>query len=89
MSASLERYPYKTIHSDHINMTKFRKRDDNYRKVSIELKRWISGMVQEPGSIFEQRVTKLANFLKIIRGIKLLPFYFQSCLQLLIHSMAA
>ncbi|KAI9772504.1 MAG: hypothetical protein M1840_000709 [Geoglossum simile] len=40
-SAILERYPYKTIHSDHINMTKFEKRDDGYKKVYIELKRWV------------------------------------------------
>lgn len=50
MSATLERYTYKTIHSDHINMTKFREKDDDYKKVSIELRRWISDM--ELGGIF-------------------------------------
>ncbi len=53
-SAILERHPYKTIHDDHISMTKFRGRDDGYKKVSIELKRWIKQMPKmklDPGSI--------------------------------------
>jgi hypothetical protein len=49
-SATLERYPYKTIHDDHINMTKFKGRDSGYAKLSIELKRWIKEMKPEPGS---------------------------------------
>jgi hypothetical protein len=40
-SACLERYIPQTIHADHINMTKFKRNDDNgYRKVAVQLKRW-------------------------------------------------
>ena len=52
-SATLERYSYKTIHSDHINMTRFWKRDDSYQKVSIEIRRWINDMVQDSGRTVE------------------------------------
>jgi hypothetical protein len=54
-SAILERYPYKTIHDDHISMTKFKGRDSGYKTVSIELKRWIKEMKLEPGNTPEPR----------------------------------
>lgn len=40
-SATLEQYPQKTIHSDHIGMTKFKERDSGYSRIYQELKRWI------------------------------------------------
>ena len=40
-SATLERYPYATIHADHIGMTKFKGRDNGYKSVYLQLKRWI------------------------------------------------
>lgn len=43
-SATLEQYPYKTIHSDHVRMTRFKERDSGYSRVSGELKRWIAEM---------------------------------------------
>ena len=41
-SAILERYNYKTIHADHVNMTKFRDKNDDYKKLMLQLKRWIN-----------------------------------------------
>ncbi|MCJ1436743.1 hypothetical protein MMC27_006125, partial [Xylographa pallens] len=40
-SAILERYFYATIHADHIGMTKFEGRNNDYRRVYLQLKRWI------------------------------------------------
>ena len=52
-SAILERYPSKTIHNNHIGMTKFSERGPDYRKVYLELDRWIKEMKPEPGSTSE------------------------------------
>jgi hypothetical protein len=43
-SATLEQYPHRTIHSDHIGMTKFKERDSGYSRILGELKRWIAEM---------------------------------------------
>ena len=40
-SATLERYAYKTMHADHINMTKFKDKNDDYKKLMLQLKRWM------------------------------------------------
>jgi len=53
-SATLEQYPQKTIHSDHISMTKFKKRDSGYSRISQELKRWIEEMKSPPGTAHSQ-----------------------------------
>ena len=52
-SAILEQYPFKTIRDNHVGMTKFGGRDSGYRKISIELKRWIKEMKAKPGSASE------------------------------------
>ena len=43
-SAILERYPYKTIHADHIGMTKFKEKNNDYNTVALQLKRWMQGL---------------------------------------------
>jgi len=44
-SAILPQYTARTIHSDHVNMTKFASREDNgYKQVSSELRRWAKGL---------------------------------------------
>ncbi|MCJ1231793.1 hypothetical protein MMC12_008472 [Toensbergia leucococca] len=40
-SATLERYPYVTIHADHIGMTKFKEKNNDYKSVELQLKRWM------------------------------------------------
>ncbi|KAF2431165.1 hypothetical protein EJ08DRAFT_696835 [Tothia fuscella] len=46
-SAILESYTYKTIHSDHINMTKFKDRDENYKMLKNEIKRWTGQILND------------------------------------------
>jgi hypothetical protein len=53
-SATLEQYPQKTIHSDHVGMTKFKERDSGYSRISRELKRWIEEMKSPPGRAHSQ-----------------------------------
>ena len=38
-SATLERYPYVTIHADHVGMTKFKEKNNDYKRVALQLKR--------------------------------------------------
>jgi hypothetical protein len=53
-SAILPQYTAKTIHSDHVNMTKFASQEDNgYMQVSSELRRWVKGLNPLPGSLPE------------------------------------
>ncbi|KAL9041630.1 MAG: hypothetical protein Q9214_004041, partial [Letrouitia sp. 1 TL-2023] len=40
-SAILEQYPYVTIHADHIGMTKFKEKNNDYKKIAHQLKRWM------------------------------------------------
>lgn len=40
-SATLERYPYVTIHANHIGMTKFKEKNNDYKSIALQLKRWI------------------------------------------------
>jgi len=53
-SATLEQYPHRTIHSDHISMTKFKKRDGGYSRISGELKRWMAEMKAPLGTAHMQ-----------------------------------
>jgi hypothetical protein len=55
-SAILARYTARTIHSDHVNMTKFANHeDDGYKKISGELRRWVKTLKlqQEPSKLPE------------------------------------
>ena len=40
-SATLEQYPYVTIHADHIGMTKFKVKNNDYKRIAVQLKRWM------------------------------------------------
>ncbi|MCJ1277339.1 hypothetical protein MMC21_005151 [Puttea exsequens] len=40
-SATLERYAYVTMYADHISMTKFKDRNNDYKNVMLQLKRWM------------------------------------------------
>ena len=44
-SATLERYPFVTIHADHIGMTKFKEKNNDYKIVAGQLKRWMKELV--------------------------------------------
>lgn len=42
----LERYPHAFIHADEIGMTKFEGRNNDYKNVYLQLKRWIKDSSQ-------------------------------------------
>lgn len=44
-SATLERYPYVTIHANHIGMTKFKEKNNDYKSIALQLKRWMKELV--------------------------------------------
>jgi len=56
-SATIDGYSSATIHADHINMTKFKERNNDYKKIAVQIKRWMKEASQEEACFSKHEMT--------------------------------
>ncbi|KAI4147729.1 MAG: hypothetical protein LQ340_005415 [Diploschistes diacapsis] len=69
-SATLERYPYVTIHADHVGMTKFKERNNDYKRVALQLKRWMKDLVMT-GRILDETTGPVTSDVRVNASVLL------------------